>query len=199
MRVYEGMFVLDSGKSGDWNAAAAQVHGILTRYGATILDSRKWDERRLAYEIKGRKRGVYILVYFDAPRPNITSIRHDLELSETVLRYLIVVREKYTPPEAAEPVPAKAATTDAEPAVVPVEEAPPEAAEPVPAKAVTTDAEPAVAPVEEAPPASPVEPTAEVVTEPAAEPAVAEATPPADTDTRAPEAPTTAEGRSPEA
>jgi len=181
LRVYEGMFVLDSGKSGDWNAAAAQVHGILTRYGATILDSRKWDERRLAYEIKGRKRGAYILVYFDAPRPNITSIRHDLELSETVLRYLIVVREKYTPPEAAEPVPAKA---------------------------VSTDAEPAAAPVEEAPPASPVEPSAELVTEPAAEPVrddapaeptVAEAAPPADTDAREPEAPTAPEDRPPEA
>jgi len=30
---------------------------------------RKWDERRLAYEIKKQKRGLYILCYFKAPTP----------------------------------------------------------------------------------------------------------------------------------
>jgi small subunit ribosomal protein S6 len=102
LRVYEGLFLLDSGKSVDWNAATNHVHGILTRYGATVIDSRKWDERRLAYEIHGHKRGTYMLVYFDVPRAAIAQVRHDLELSEMVLRYLIVVKEKFTPPNPGE-------------------------------------------------------------------------------------------------
>ncbi len=104
MRVYEGLFLLDSGKSADWNAATSHVHGILTRYGATIIDSRKWDERRLAYEIRGHKRGSYMLVYFDAPRLNLAQVRRDLELSEMIIRYLIVVKEKFQPPKPGEPL-----------------------------------------------------------------------------------------------
>jgi small subunit ribosomal protein S6 len=35
-----------------------------------ILSSRRWDERRLAYPIKGQNRGTYLLVYFSRPTPS---------------------------------------------------------------------------------------------------------------------------------
>ena len=127
MRVYEGMFLFDSGKSSDWNATTSHVYDILKRYGAEILEGRKWDERRLAYPIDGLKRGAYLLVYFDAPRSNIASIRHDLGLSQLVLRYLIVAREKYQPPAPKEPA---ETTKSAEAVAAPTEAKPAEATAP---------------------------------------------------------------------
>jgi len=193
LRVYEGMFLLDSGKAGDWNAATAHVHGILKRYDATILESRKWDERRLAYDIKGHRRAVYMLAYFDVPRTNIDSIRHDLELSDMVIRYLFVVREKYQveKPEPAEEKAEKAeGEAKAEPAAEattgPAEAAPPASDEPTDAPAESTpateapseaeagpaaDAVPAEAPEQAAPDAAADEPAADESTPSAEKPA----------------------------
>jgi len=91
---YEGMFLLDSGS--DFDAASEPVKGILTRYTTEILAFKPWDDRKLAYEIRGRKRGLYVLAYFKADPEKIREIEHDCELDERVLRQLILRRDKLT-------------------------------------------------------------------------------------------------------
>ena len=62
--VYECMFLLDTNKvAGDVKSASDQIHGILERNGAEVLASRPWDERKLAYPVKGQKKGLYYLTY----------------------------------------------------------------------------------------------------------------------------------------
>ena len=67
-RPYEGMFLFPQSATADLQGAVDHVKEILGRSGAEILSIAKWDERRLAYDIKGNKRGVYFLVYFSATR-----------------------------------------------------------------------------------------------------------------------------------
>jgi small subunit ribosomal protein S6 len=87
--VYECMLLLDTNKvSGDVSAAANQLHTILERNHAEVLASRQWDERRLAYPIKGHKKGLYYLAYFRTEGKNLVNIEHDFGLSEVVLRAL---------------------------------------------------------------------------------------------------------------
>ena len=50
---YEGMFLVDPG---EFQAASEPVRNILARSEAEVLAIKPWDERRLAYEILGRKR-----------------------------------------------------------------------------------------------------------------------------------------------
>lgn len=89
--VYEGMFLLSSQKlQGNWDRAAEIVHGILERYGAEIILSRPWEERRLAYPVKKQRRGMYYLVYFKAPPDAIARIEHDCNINDAVLRQLIL-------------------------------------------------------------------------------------------------------------
>ena len=67
MRIYEGMFVLNDSRCNDnWEAVTSEVNAILEKSGAEIFTAEKWDERRLAYSIRGRTRGVYYLVRFTA-------------------------------------------------------------------------------------------------------------------------------------
>jgi small subunit ribosomal protein S6 len=91
---YEGMFLLDS--SSDFETASEPVKGILTRYTTEILSFKPWDDRKLAYEIRGRKRGLYVLAYFKADPEKIREIEHDCELDERVIRQLILRRDKLT-------------------------------------------------------------------------------------------------------
>ncbi len=89
--VYECMFLLDTNKvAGDVNAASKQLHAILERNHCEMLASRPWDERKLAYPIRGHKKGLYYLTYFRTEGPNIVNIERDCALSELILRAMII-------------------------------------------------------------------------------------------------------------
>jgi len=93
---YEGMFVLEPGNP-DFEQASEPVRTVLERSGAEILLCKAWDDRRLAYEIDGKRRGLYVLTYFRAEADRIREIEHDCQLSEQVLRVLILQRGSLTP------------------------------------------------------------------------------------------------------
>ena len=103
MRLYEGMFIIgDTVASSDWGAAVEHVEGLLKNRGAEILKSEKWEERKFAYKLKGHKRGTYLLVYFNALTDSISLIKRDFELSDNVLRTLIVRVDKIKESESEE-------------------------------------------------------------------------------------------------
>jgi ribosomal protein S6 len=92
-RKYEGMFLLGAAATAELEKSTAMVRGIIEKHGGSILVLKKWDERKLSYEIKGQKRGLYIISYFTAPSNSLTSINRDVTLSEDVLRVLITDAE----------------------------------------------------------------------------------------------------------
>ena len=88
---YEALFLLNpSYATGSWETAKQEVEHILHRANAEILHVRKWDERRLAYEIGGQKRGVYVLAFFKCEGPKVAGIERDVQLSENILRCLVL-------------------------------------------------------------------------------------------------------------
>ena len=86
---YEGMFLFPQAAVADLQAAADHVMEILNRAGAEVIAFKKWDERRLAYEVKGNKRGLYFLVYFKAKGNKVVGIERDCSLSEKMLRAMV--------------------------------------------------------------------------------------------------------------
>jgi small subunit ribosomal protein S6 len=86
---YEAMFLIGQNQTGDLAGILAHIEEIMQRGHATIIAMKKWDERRLAYEIGGQKRGLYILCYFNAPGGSLSHIERDCNLSERLLRALI--------------------------------------------------------------------------------------------------------------
>jgi len=112
-RTYEGMFVLPAG-AGDFETVVEPVRRILARNEVEILALNPWDERRLAYEIRGHRRGVYALVYFKAETSRIREIEHDCQLEEHVLRLLIIRRDNLTQETIEAATPATASQRKAE-------------------------------------------------------------------------------------
>ena len=98
MKRYEGMFLFDSSVARDWAAIEQEVHRLCDRISAELLVCVKFDERKLAYEIKRRKRGMYVLTYFEAAPERISDLERDARLSESVLR-LLVLRAEHVPEE----------------------------------------------------------------------------------------------------
>jgi small subunit ribosomal protein S6 len=91
MVVYEGMFILDASKySRDPGGMAQQVVDLIQQHGGTVLASRLWDERKLAYPIKGHKKGVYWLTYFRMPSSNLVALERQCEITDDILRKLVL-------------------------------------------------------------------------------------------------------------
>ncbi len=89
--VYEGMFILDSGRHGrDPEAAPGQIAKIIQETGGEMLVSRLWEERRLAFSIRGQRKGTYWLTYFRLPPDNLSAVRQRFQLSESILRMLFL-------------------------------------------------------------------------------------------------------------
>ncbi len=89
INAYEGMFLFPQTVSADLQSAADHVLETLAKGGAEVISLCKWDERRLAYDIKGNKRGVYFLTYFKCDAQKLALIERDCRLSEKLLRSMI--------------------------------------------------------------------------------------------------------------
>src|SRR5204862_1329498 len=81
---YEAMFLFGTGAATEPAAAEAHCRKFIEAHGGQISVLKKWDERKLAYEVKGNKRGTYFLSLFTAPPAAVAQIERDVKLSENV-------------------------------------------------------------------------------------------------------------------
>jgi len=89
--VYEGMFLLDSNRYGrDPEGVAGQIPKMIQEAGGKMLVSRLWEERRLAYRIKGHRKGTYWLTYFQLDGRRLAEVNRKCQLSGSILRTLFV-------------------------------------------------------------------------------------------------------------
>ena len=94
---YEGLFLYPQAAVADLQGAHDHIVDILKHAGAEVISMKKWDERRLAYEIRGNKRGLYFLVYFKVKGAKLAQIERDCNLSEKLLRAMITRADQITP------------------------------------------------------------------------------------------------------
>lgn len=115
-RLYEGMFLVDSALAGsDWDGVNDTIKTILKKAKAEIISIRKWDDRKLAYEIRGKSRGTYILCYFKADGEKIRDIEKSVQLSEQIIRVLILNAEQMTQEDMSKETPAAEAEREKSP------------------------------------------------------------------------------------
>ena len=89
--VYEGLYIFDANKfARDRAALAKQVEQLVEQSGGEVLVSRLWEERRMAYPIRGQRKGAYWLMYFRAPTGQIGNLTRQCEINDAILRQLFV-------------------------------------------------------------------------------------------------------------
>jgi small subunit ribosomal protein S6 len=89
--VYEGMFILDANRlARDRDGLPRELASLIEEAGGQIELSRLWEERRLAYPIKGHRKGAYWITYFRLATTGLTELTRELELKEGVLRHLFI-------------------------------------------------------------------------------------------------------------
>jgi small subunit ribosomal protein S6 len=85
------MFILDSNRYGrDPETVSTQIPAMIEKLGGEILVSRLWEERRLAYPIKGQRKGTYWLTYFRLDSSRLLEVRRQCQITEDIVRVLFL-------------------------------------------------------------------------------------------------------------
>ena len=91
MRNYEIMFILSTQLTDEEKQAGVTfVENTLTAARATEVKTEIWGDRKLAYPIKKKENGYYVLTTFQADGTRFTEIEAKLNINESLLKYMIV-------------------------------------------------------------------------------------------------------------
>jgi small subunit ribosomal protein S6 len=83
------MVIIDAMISDD--AIKAEIETIaanITKGNGEILRRDDWGKRKLAYTIKKRQHGFYVIFYYKAEAATVASVEAALKLNENVLRWM---------------------------------------------------------------------------------------------------------------
>jgi small subunit ribosomal protein S6 len=85
------MFVVDPTLSDEEiGTIRERLKDLAESRGAEVKKIEPWERRRLAYEIKGRREGVYVLAELRADPSVVAELERQLTVTETVLRHMAV-------------------------------------------------------------------------------------------------------------
>ncbi len=89
--LYEGMFILDSGKfANDPEGATNALVQIIEKAGGSVVAHRAWLDGKLAYPIEKQRKGLHYLVYLKMPSDGVAAVTRSCKLSDLVLRQLMI-------------------------------------------------------------------------------------------------------------
>jgi len=95
LRKYETIFVIDSLlKMDEIDQIINKYERFLSDNGGQVETVERWGKKRLAYEIKKRQYGYYVLIRFDGPPPMIKQLEREYRLNENLLRYKTILLDK---------------------------------------------------------------------------------------------------------
>ncbi len=80
-----------------------RLRKLLETNGAEIVGVHEWGIRELAYEIAKQRRGFYALFEYSSASTAVAELERQLKLSDVVLRFVSVRRDKEPPVAVAEP------------------------------------------------------------------------------------------------
>ena len=147
MNQYEVMYVIDPALEDSARTELInRFSDLVVKNGGEVDRVDEWGKRRLAYAIQYKTEGYYVLMYIKAPAELPREIERNMQISDSILRYLTVRYEGELPAKR-EPLKPYAPREAAPAAEAPVAEAPAEAEAPV-AEAPAAEAEAVKAPVE---------------------------------------------------
>lgn len=74
----------------DLSKAEEKVTNIITSNGGKVTAIDNWGKRKLAYPIKKQEHAVYVIYTVDMPGEGVNKVEATLNITDEVIRYLIV-------------------------------------------------------------------------------------------------------------
>jgi small subunit ribosomal protein S6 len=98
-RQYEAVYIFDSAlEEPAISEKLTRFHALIPQSGGDAVKVNHWGKRTLAYPIKKRETGYYVVANFTATPAQLPEFERAIKLDDGVLRHLVVVNEHdFTP------------------------------------------------------------------------------------------------------
>ena len=94
MNIYENIVIIDSTLSDEESEGTiTKIKELITDSGGEVLKVDVWGRRKLAYEIKKHRKGLYVLLLYKTPPATIKKLEDFYRLSDSVIKYMIIKLE----------------------------------------------------------------------------------------------------------
>lgn len=91
MNIYENIVIFDAALADEEvEAAITKIKELIAGQGGEVLKVNIWDRKKLAYEIKKHKKGLYVLLFYKTPPATIKKIEEFYKVFDAVLKYIII-------------------------------------------------------------------------------------------------------------
>lgn len=107
MRKYETFFIVDPDLPDEVNSIVDEkLKSIVTSNGGEVLTYTPWGKKKLAYPVKKRTRGHYVLMEFAAGPELVAELERNMRLDERVLKFITVkLQDRFDPAKEEPPKP----------------------------------------------------------------------------------------------
>ena len=102
MKDYELTVLIHPDLESDLEKPLAKIRSLVTANGGEIAKEDNWGKKKLAYAIKGEEFAVYVAMDIKLPATAPLKISNTLNITDEVLRYLLVKAEARPEVEAEE-------------------------------------------------------------------------------------------------
>lgn len=94
MRAYEVMYIINPELDEEQTTAVIdKFKGIVENNGSEIVKLDKWGKRRLAYEIKRKRDGFYVLMNLNGTPEMVHELDRVFKITDEVIKHLILREE----------------------------------------------------------------------------------------------------------
>ncbi len=90
MSEYELAVLFDPGLEIDMTKPMAKVEKLVTDNGGKIVKTDSWGKKKMAYKIKGQDHAMYVFYTVELDSQSVRKVESVLNITDEVLRYLIV-------------------------------------------------------------------------------------------------------------
>jgi small subunit ribosomal protein S6 len=88
MRKYETIFILDPDlEDEEAQKVIEKVKGIISQSNGEIIRIEDWGKRKLAYKVKKKTRGHYILIHFSGQPALLNELERNFRVMDPVIKY----------------------------------------------------------------------------------------------------------------
>ena len=95
MNKYESLYIVNADQTEEAiNAQVDKYAGIVTENGGVVAEVKHWGKRRLAYAIKFKNDGYYVLMNFEADPSFVKELERNYNIDENLMRYVVVRAEE---------------------------------------------------------------------------------------------------------
>ncbi len=94
MRDYEVIFIVHPDlEQAAFEEVVERVKGWICEEGGEITKTDIWGKRRMAYPIRKKNEGQYVLMDTQLPPPACAALERNFQLQEPIMRFLIARKE----------------------------------------------------------------------------------------------------------